>query len=361
MPPPESAPVTVLEVQYPARRGTIGIRGSAAPLSWDVTKPPDERIDDRSLFYLPINRGDVVELKLVRNEDAWAAGRNYAIHPGDHLVLSPSFDTDKSSLIGPFELPGTTRRFVYQVLLPPSYEEQERKHYPVLYAVDGQALFSTSRDPFGVWHLDAELDQLYALGAVEEMIVVAIHTGEEREKRLTPMVDPQHGGGEAKDQLEDIVTLLRPEIDKTYRTKRGRRNTGLLGSSLGGLFVFYAAWERPDIFGRAACLSSSFWWAHRQMVRHVQRNPCPQPKPVLYIDSGAPLRPDETNPSLKDGYDHTRAMYRALTDHTYSPGVDLHWLVFTNAMHDPAAWRSRVSIPLQLLFPHRYRRPDEVD
>lgn len=362
MSPPESAPITTLEVNYPAKLGRIGLRGSGAPLSWDRTYPADEVDGDRSLFHLPIQRGEIVEFKLVRNDDEWAAGRNYAVHAGDDMVIQPCFDSRSSRLEGPhtLDVPGGDP-LTYEVLLPPSYEEQARRRYPVVYAQDGQALFSTSNDPFGVWHLDTELDRLYELGAIDELIIVAIHTGLGRADKLTPMPDPHHGGGKGKAHLDAIVNTLRPAINDHYRTRTGRRNTGLLGSSLGGLFSFYAAWERADVFGKAACLSSSFWWANRAVVRHVQRNNSPSPKPMIYIDSGAPLHDTEKNPSLKDGFQHTRSMYRALIDHQYTPGIDLHWLVFTNSPHEPAAWRARVAVPMQLMFPPKVRRPDEQD
>jgi enterochelin esterase-like enzyme len=127
---------------------------------------------------------------------------------------------------------------------------------------------------------------------------------------------------------------------------------------MGGLFSFYAAWQRPDDFGKAACLSSSFWWANRWIVRHVQASRTPNPKPILYIDSGAPIRALETDPNLRDGFYDTRSMFRALSDHAFTPGVDMNWLVFTSAQHNADAWRARIAIPLQILFPPKVRRPE---
>lgn len=354
------APITIVEVSYPAHRGKIGLRGSHAPLSWEHTHAPDEVEGDRSIFRIALPPHEMLEIKLVRDDGEWASGRNYAIHAGDHLLLKPCFETSKSSLEGPFQLAADGLELTYEVLLPPSYVEQEGRRYPVLYALDGQSLWSTSSDPFGVWHLDSELDLLFELGAIDELIVVGVHTAHDRVKLLSPIADPQHGGGDGGTLLSAIVDRLKPQIDATYRTKTGRVHTSVLGSSMGGLFSFYAAWERPDVFGKAACLSSSFWWANRYLVRHVQKSDCPQPRPFLYIDSGAPIHhAQETDPNLRDGYHHTRSMFRALTDHRFSPGRDLHWLVFTSASHDAMSWRSRVAIPLQMLFPPKLRRPQE--
>ena len=75
--------------------------------------------------------------------------------------------------------------------------------------------------------------------------------------------DSKYGGGRAAEHLEAITSVLKPRIDAELRTRVGREDTALIGSSLGGLFSFYAAWTRPDVFGKAICLSSSFWWANR--------------------------------------------------------------------------------------------------
>jgi enterochelin esterase-like enzyme len=353
-------PVTLVEVVYPSQRGKIGLRGSHPPLSWEETRAPDEIEGDRSLFRIPMPPGEVLEIKLVRNEEEWAAGRNYGVHAGDHLLLEPCFDRTTSRVEGPFEIDAGGAKLTFEVLLPPSYDEQEAREYPVIYAQDGQSLWSSSKDPFGVWHLEEELDRLYELGAIEELIVVAIHTTDDRIERLSPTPDPTHGGGKGPEHLAAMIDHLLPHIDERFRTRTELEDTCVLGSSMGGLFSFYAAWERPDVFGKAACLSSSFWWANRWAVRHVQQSRTPNPKPVFYIDSGAPIRASEKDPNARDGFHHTRSMFRALSDHAYTPGLDMNWLVFTNAKHDADSWRARIAIPLQILFPPKVRRPDAV-
>jgi predicted alpha/beta superfamily hydrolase len=236
----------------------------------------------------------------------------------------------------------------YQVLLPPSYSEQDSKRYPVLYASDGQALWASSEDPYGVWRLDETLNGLLDLAVVQELIVVAIRTAERRLERLSPVADPAYGGGEAALHLRAITDALKPRIDAELRTRPGREDTGIMGSSMGGLFAFYAAWTRPDVFGKAICLSSSFWWANRALIRAV--DVAPSPRPAIYLDSGAALHADEPNPSAHDGFHHTRAMYRALGRAGYT-AADLHRLTFPGQDHSAASWAARISIPLQLLFP----------
>lgn len=340
---------TVIEVVYPADKGAIGLRGSSAPLSWEHTEPPVSVDGDTHVFKVILRTDELLELKVVRGED-WATGRNYHLHAGDHVRIEPYFDHEKAEF-EMVELPFGDKTIKADVLLPPSYMEQPTKRYPVLYALDGQSLWSHSQDPFGIWELDGTLASLNELGVVDELIVVAIHTGEDRLDLLGPVEDSNYKGGKGHEFLSWICDSLRPHVNERFRTQTDRNATGILGSSMGGLFAFFAAYTMPEIFGRAACLSSSFWWADRWAVRLAQSTAAPSPRPVLYIDSGASPSPMEEDARLLDGFHHTRSMFRALTRGGFEVGVDLHRLVFPGMGHNAGSWASRVSMPLQMLFP----------
>lgn len=341
---------TVVRVRYPEERGSIGLRGDP-PLAWDETRPPTRRFGDHWLFELDVPEHALVELKLVRNDDDWQAGRNYVVHAGDELELAPYFDGGAPRLLDPATIGEGDDELSFRVLLPPGYDEQASMRYPVLYCVDGQSMWTISDDPFGVWNLDATLAALFELHAMQEILVVAIDTSRDRAERLSPVADPQVGGGKADELLAGIIDRLIPAIDATFRTRAKRDQRAIMGSSMGGLFAFYAAWRRGDVFGKAACLSSSFWWADRWMVRQVTQGPPPAAPATLYLDSGAAMNPYERDPSLRDGFHHTRSMYRALVKLGHAPGKTLHRLTFAGESHDAAAWAARVALPLQLLFP----------
>jgi predicted alpha/beta superfamily hydrolase len=285
----------------------------------------------------------------------WSRERNYTVVAGDKIVVRPHFDRSEGLLEDkPRELhsPELGIDVRYRVHLPPSYGEHPDRRYPVLYAQDGQALFSNTGDQHGPpWRVDETLDELYELAAVEEIIVVGIETAADRLRMLSPSRDKKHGGGDGPKYLDFLVERLKPEIDRRYRTSPERADTGLMGASMGGLFSFFAAWRRPDVFGKAACLSSSFWWDDRFMVKEVRGGSCPAPRPLLYIDSGAAKSDLDEDMSRRDGYHHTVAMRDALTSHCYAPGVNVHLLAFAGSAHESSAWAARVATPLQLLFP----------
>lgn len=142
------------------------------------------------------------------------------------------------------------------IYLPENYQRSDKK-YPVIYMHDGQNLFDRETSYVGEWQVDESLDSLKN----SEAIIVGIeHGGNKRIDELTPYPHEKYGGGKADAYLEFIVKELKPHIDSTYRTLADHENTGIFGSSLGGLVSFYAALKYPDTFGMIGVFSPSFWF-----------------------------------------------------------------------------------------------------
>ena len=53
-----------------------------------------------------------------------------------------------------------------------------------------------------------------------------------------------------------MVEELKPFIDNNYSVFSDKRNTAIMGSSMGGLISMYAVSEYPKVFGAAACMST---------------------------------------------------------------------------------------------------------
>ncbi|MBX3467470.1 MAG: hypothetical protein KF878_11315 [Planctomycetes bacterium] len=225
--------------------------------------------------------------------------------------------------------------FVYT---PPSYEREAARRYPVLYAHDGQNVWSEDGICFGHggWYLDEALDRLAAAGAIEEVLLVAVPHGADR------MAEYGAGWEGYGAFLRDVV---KPAVDARFRTRPGPRDTALLGSSMGGLVSFKLALASPDVFGAAACLSSSFWFKTpdgRTAFDHLAARDRAGPRPRLYLDSGT------AGPS-QDGAPDTRRMRDALRAAGWT-ARDLAHHEAAGATHDERAWRARVDVPLRFLF-----------
>ena len=146
------------------------------------------------------------------------------------------------------------------VYLPSNYVNSQQS-YPVLYLQDAQNLFDRSTSFSGEWRIDETLDSLDLA-----LIVIGIeHGNEKRIDELTPFPHPEHNGGNAENYLKFISETLKPEIDKRFRTKTDVSNTFIGGSSLGGLFSYFALLKDPEIFGKALVFSPSFWFSDKIM------------------------------------------------------------------------------------------------
>ncbi|MBT8399289.1 MAG: histidine kinase, partial [Rhodothermia bacterium] len=110
------------------------------------------------------------------------------------------------------------------VWLPPGYEGNDTKGYPVLYGMDGQNLFDPNTSTFGIdWQLDENADSLIAAGLLREVIIVGIDNTADRSREYhdTPL------GATYRSFVVDVV---KPLIDETYRTLPDPDNTAVIGS-----------------------------------------------------------------------------------------------------------------------------------
>ncbi|HEX8832202.1 MAG TPA: alpha/beta hydrolase-fold protein, partial [Longimicrobium sp.] len=161
-----------------------------------------------------------------------------------------------------FPIPQLHRTRRVWVYLPPDYASSS-KRYPVLYMHDGQNVFDDSTSGFGEWGVDETLDSLFATGDPGVIVVAVDHGGAKRLDEYSPFINPRHGGGEGDAYVDFLAQTLKPLIDRRYRTRPDRLNTGVAGSSMGGLISLYAALKYPDVFGRAGIFSPSLWFSDR--------------------------------------------------------------------------------------------------
>lgn len=160
------------------------------------------------------------------------------------------------------QLNSTKKIWVY---LPKNYSISKKK-FPVIYMHDAQNLFDATTSFLGEWNVDETLDSLNA-----EVIVIGIeHGGDKRIDELTPFKHKKHGGGNADNYLDFIVKTLKPFVDQNYRTKSDVKNTGLWGSSLGGLVSFYGAIKYPNVFGKIGCFSPAFWFNRTEVLNLIK-------------------------------------------------------------------------------------------
>ncbi|HSS21629.1 MAG TPA: alpha/beta hydrolase-fold protein [Pyrinomonadaceae bacterium] len=237
------------------------------------------------------------------------------------------------------------------VYLPPNYDSDKRKRYSVFYMHDGQNLFdgATSFIPGQEWRADETAQQLIAAGKIEPLIVVGIYnTGKDRIDEYTPAQDPKYKmGGKADLYGRFLVEELKPFIDRTYRTKSDGKHTGLGGSSLGGLVSLYVALKYPRVFGRAAMISPSVWFADKHIVRFVD-SLLQRPRVRIWLDIGTKegSNAEEANRAVLD----TRLLRDTLIKKGWKLEKDLKYFEAEGAEHNEKAWAARLEPILLFLF-----------
>jgi predicted alpha/beta superfamily hydrolase len=179
------------------------------------------------------------------------------------------------------------------IYLPPSYAVQPNLRYPVVYLHDGQNLFSSAGTNicfgWGNWELDKTVDELYRTRKMREVILVGIDNSS---ARYAEYCGRHHSAKtnintEFENYTSFLIRELKPRIDSDYRTQPEPENTGIMGSSMGGICSIVLAWEHPEVFGRAASLSGSFQVEGTNFLNDILRPYQGKPKPLrLYLDSG---------------------------------------------------------------------------
>jgi predicted alpha/beta superfamily hydrolase len=257
----------------------------------------------------------------------------------DKLVFDLRIHTDFHSRI-------LENRRTVLVLVPPRYEAEQRRRYPVLYLHDGQNLFdgATAYVPGKHWRVGETATALMARAQCASVIIVGIyHMGEGRVDEYTPTRDVRVSrGGRAAAYGRMLVEELKPFIDARYRTRTEGQHTGTGGSSLGGLVSLFLALKYPAVFGRVAALSPSVFWDGRMILREVATLRA-KTRARIWLDTGT-----------GEGWyttEYARMLRDALVRQGWALGKELHYYEAEGAQHDEAAWAARVAPMLKFLFP----------
>ncbi len=198
------------------------------------------------------------------------------------------------------------RQLEYCIKIAVPQSPPPARGYPVIYALDGDAVFGTFAEA-------ARLQTRKPHGHDPVIIVaIAYPSGEpfDMDRRcydftipadpdkLPPRPNgqqwPEHGG--ADHFLDFVERELKPELEREYPIDK-RRQT-IFGHSLGGLLVVYAMLSRPQSFQRYAAGSPSVWWNGHAVLYglHAFQGWCDQLEeaelPRLLITIGAEELPD---------------------------------------------------------------------
>jgi len=177
------------------------------------------------------------------------------------------------------------------------------------------------------------------------MIVVGIYNTTDRYK--------EYATGEQGDRyIKFVNTKLKPMIDRTYRVNRDATSTAVAGSSMGGLCAFRMAWEHPELYSAAICMSPTFKYekddgsVRLDYAPTLQESETPKSVPFFYIDNGGIGLDKILQPGVNE-------VIAALKKRGLEEGKNFVWKRFPNDHHSEPAWAARMPAALSLLFKER--------
>lgn len=156
--------------------------------------------------------------------------------------------------IGPWQSMWRTKQFSsktvgedvgYYLYLPPGYEHNQQRRYPLLIWLHGAYGRPHEASP-----VVSRLDKAIRSGEATPMIVVSVldPTG------LSMWTDSKSG----RLPMETVIMQeLLPHIDKTYRTKGNRENRAIEGFSMGGYGAAYLGFKYNDVFSSVSMLAAA--------------------------------------------------------------------------------------------------------
>ena len=238
-----------------------------------------------------------------------------------------------------FAMPGLGRERTLRLYLPPSYESAPDKRYPVIYMHDGQNLFDDATSYAGEWGVDETMDAFARTRGFEAIVVGIDNGGEERLHELSPWTNPKYGAAQGEQYMAFVVDTVKPFIDARYRTLPDRTNTAIAGSSMGGLISHYALLRHPQVFGKAAIFSPSYWFSN-EVYTQTAAHPWPADTRVYFYIGGR-----EGDESVADV--ERMLPLLATPDHAVR---DVTFHIEPDAEHNERAWRVEFPRAVAWLF-----------
>ncbi|MEN9303288.1 MAG: hypothetical protein RL264_1717 [Bacteroidota bacterium] len=282
--------------------------------------------------------GSTLNLTIEGWEDL--TGNNGSTANANVIILSTNFSIP--------QLNRTRRIWMY---LPNDYATALQKRYPVIYMHDAQNLFDQTTSFSGEWQVDETLSQLQNQGDYGAIVVGIDNGGSTRIDEYSPWVNSEYGGGQGDEYISFIVNTLKPYIDQNYRTLVTAPNTGIMGSSMGGLISLYGVSEFPNVFGKAGIFSPSLWFARNSVQSQISSNNYSNIPLRLYFLGGT----NESTSMVSDMQNAKNAFVSSGVSSTNAPIV-----THQDGAHSEWYWRREFGAAYQFLFPAPVQETNEV-
>ena len=133
----------------------------------------------------------------------------------------------------------------YCAMLPPSYETEHNKKYPIVYFLHGLGQNEQALILGGGWGLIEDLRQHHKIG---DFLIVAV------EGRGSFFINSADGMQRYSDFF---LTEFMPHVETQLRVIRTRKTRGITGLSMGGYGALRFAFAHPELFGSVSVQSAA--------------------------------------------------------------------------------------------------------
>jgi len=179
----------------------------------------------------------------------WESGIEIPAHDQDFYALKDVPHGNVQQVLFPSKSTNTSlRAFVY---IPPRYDKDAKKKYPVLYLQHGWGEDETAWSNQG--HVNLIMDNMIAEGKIKPFIIVMTYG----------MTNDAKPGSIGKFSVAPFQTVLVdeliPYIDANFRTIADQSHRAMGGLSMGGMETHAISLARPDVFSYYALLSGGIY------------------------------------------------------------------------------------------------------
>jgi S-formylglutathione hydrolase FrmB len=137
------------------------------------------------------------------------------------------------------------RRVPYCIVLPPAFDADQSRRFPILYFLHGLGDNEQSFVHTGAWNL---LEDMREKGEIKDFLIATPEAGS------TFYINSKDG----KERYEDfLLQEFFPYIEKHNRVAPGRRNRAISGISMGGYGALHLAFRHPELFSAVSAHSAA--------------------------------------------------------------------------------------------------------
>ena len=228
--------------------------------------------------------------------------------------------------------------------LPPYYDKNNKKKYPIIFFNDGQDLNAMS--------LTQTLTNLYQTNAIPPTIIFGIYANPDNrinEYGTARQADYMNRGNLAEQYTSFVIHELLPTLNTEFACTTDADARIFAGFSLGGLSAIDLVWANSNLFHKVGVFSGSLWWRsapyqygdddQHRIMHDIIRTGTYQENMKFWFEVGTKDETEDRNKNgIIDAIDDTLDLINDLSALGYKPHGDIKYVEVEDGEHNPQTW-----------------------